>query len=119
MLIHEIINKVDKEKRISKIIERALQDTYQEKRYPKKSLVISIVIRFKDMYMLCSLSGIDKEFVVFPMRDDQHIYFADSLWHVSNQSVINTSTLVQNTKEFLEFLMTKNKEDIKGPSALL
>lgn len=112
MLIHEIINKVDKEKRISDIIKQAYRDTYQEKGPHGAPVAMSIVIKFKGVYMLCNLSRVTSKFCVYPMHDEQNIYFVGPIWEVYERTEINTSTLTDNTKKFLEFLMTKDKEDI-------
>lgn len=112
MLIHEIINRIDKEKRISEIIKQSYPNTYQEKGPPEAPVAISIVIKFKGVYMLCNLSRVTSKFYVYTMCDEQNISFADPIWEVYECTEINTSTLIDNTKKFLEFLMTKDKEDI-------
>ena len=108
MLIHEVMNRVDKDKRISDIIEQAHPNTYRERRLPGVPVVMSIVIKFKGVYMLCNLSGITDQFCVYPMRDEQNILFADPIWEVECVK-INTSTLIDNTKKFLEFLLEKDE----------
>ena len=108
MLIHEVMNRVDKEKKVSDIIEQAHPNTYQEKGLPGAPVVMSIVIQFKGVYMLCNLSGITDQFCVYPMRDEQNILFADPIWEVECVK-INTSTLIDNTKKFLEFLLEKDE----------